>query len=267
MSEQPQEVEGVLLVRAEDPEAVARRLAALETVGRFDLLAGAPRQIHDVHLDSEGGALAAARVTLRVREQDGRPLLTLKADARRTGMASQRLELEAPWSARALRSALAELRRRGIRVPDPPDTGPEGAGTAEPLAVLAGLGLHPTQDRDTVRIPRAVVEREHRDAGAVAELAIDDVAFGTPAGMVRLLEVEVEAKGPGSMTTVEALLAALAEAFPGELRPWPYGKLVSGRTAGQLLADGRLQGLLDPAGRLLPAATDLLEEILSANSS
>jgi hypothetical protein len=260
MSNRPREVEGVLLVCADDPDGVARRLAAVDALDWFDLLARQPERIRDTYLDTGDGAVVAARVALRVRELDGRPLLTLKADARRTGTASERLELEAPWSAEALRAALDELRGRGLRVPDPPGT------AGEPLAVLAGLGLHPTQVRDTIRTPRDVVERDRPGAGPVAELAIDDVGYRFPAGTVRLLEAEVEAKGPGGLATVQTLLDALAAAFPGELRPWAYGKLVTGRAVERLLAGGRLEGLLGPDGRLRPAAVDLLAENLAQNS-
>jgi inorganic triphosphatase YgiF len=260
----PREVEGVLLVSADDPAAVGRRLAAVDTLAGFDLLPREPEQLHDVYLDTDDGDLTGLRVAFRLREVDGRPLLTLKADARRAGTASERLELEAPWSDQALRAALDELRRRGARLPDRP-AGP-GADQGEPLAVLAGLGLHPTQVRETTRTPRNVVERGRRDAGPVAELALDAVAYRLPGATVRLLEVEVEAKGPGGLDTVQELLGAMANSFPADLRPWPWGKLATGRAAQLLLGQGRLEGLLDPAGMLRPQAYDVLAEFLSAST-
>src|SRR5215216_3303932 len=262
MSEGPREVEGVLLVRADDQEAAAARVAALEAVGRFRLRHRPAQGIRDTYLDTGDGALGAARVAFRVRELDGSPLLTLKADAVRSGLVAQRLELEAPWSAAALGMVLEELRRRGIEVADPP----ESAGMGEPLADLARLGLRPTQTRETTRTPRDVLEGDDAAAGPVAELTVDDVGYRLPAGTARLLEVEVEAKGPGGMETVQALLGALAEGFPGELRPWPYGKLATGRAVEQLLAAGRLEGLLGPDDRIRPAAHDLLAEFLAVNS-
>jgi inorganic triphosphatase YgiF len=257
MTGQPREVEGVLLVSADDQEGAARRVGALERVDRFELRPRPTQRIRDVYLDTGDGALAA----FRVRELDGRPLLTLKANTVRSGLASERLELEAPWSAEALRSMLEELRRHGAQLPDPP----EGTGAGEPLAELAGIGLHPTQSRHTTRTPRDVHERG-RDGGPVAELTVDDVAYQLPAGTARLLEVEVEAKGGGGLGTVQALLRALAEVFPDDLRPWPYGKLATGRAVAELLAAGRLEGLLDPSGRISPAAHDRLAEYLSQNS-
>jgi inorganic triphosphatase YgiF len=261
MSDQPREVEGVLLVSADDQEGAGRRVGALERVDRFELRPRPTQRIRDVYLDTGDGALAGARVAFRVRELDGRPLLTVKANPVRSGRATERLELEAPWSAEALQSMLEELRRHGVQLPDPP----EGTEAGEPLADLAGLGLQPTQSRHTTRIPRDVHERG-RNGGPVAELTVDDVAYQLPAGTARLLEVEVEAKGAGELETVQALLEALAEVFPDDLRPWPYGKLATGRAVERLLAAGRPEGLLDPSGRISPAAHDRLAEYLAQTS-
>jgi hypothetical protein len=262
MSEGPHEVEGVLLVRAGDQEAAAGKVAGLEAVGRFRLRHRPAQRIRDTYLDTGDGVLGAARVAFRVRELDGSPLLTLKADAVRSGLAARRLELEAPWSAAALGMVLEELGRRGIELPEPP----EGAGAGEPLADLAGLGLGPTQTRETTRTPRDVLEGDDQAAVPVAELTVDDVGYQLPAGTARLLEVEVEAKGQGGMGTVHDLLEALAAAFPDDLVHWPYGKLATGRAVERLLADGRLEGLLDSAGRIRPAAHRLLDEFLTENS-
>jgi triphosphatase len=261
MSEGPREVEGVLLVRAEDQEAAAGRVAGLEAVDRFLLRPRPPQRIRDTYLDTGDGDLARARVAFRVRELDGRPLLTLKSAAVRTGLAAERLELEGPWSAATLGTALEELRRRDV----PLSEAPEGVGAGEPLADLAGLGLRPTQVRETTRTPRDVLERG-AGAGPVAELTVDDVAYQLPAGTARLVEVEVEAKGEGGLDTVQALLGAVAAALPDDLRPWPFGKLGTGIAVERMLAAGQLEGLLDAAGRIRPAAHDRIAEFLSRNN-
>jgi CYTH domain len=262
MSEGPREIEGVLLVRAEDQEASARRVAGLEAVDRFLLRPRPPQRIRDTYLDTGDGDLARARVAFRVRELDGQPLLTLKSAAVRTGLAAERLELEGPWSAATLGTALEELWRRDVPLPE----APEGAGAGEPLADLAGLGLRPTQVRETTRTPRDVLERGDPDAGPVAELTVDDVAYQLPAGTARLVEVEVEAKGEGGLATVQALLGAVAAALPDDLRPWPYGKLGTGIAVERMLAAGQLEGLLDAGGRIRPAAHDRIAEFLSRDS-
>jgi hypothetical protein len=98
--------------------------------------------------------------------------------------------------------------------------------------------------------------------GPVAELTVDDVAYQLPAGTARLLEIEVEAKGSGGLEVVQTLLGALVDQLPGDLRPWPHGKLATGRAVERLLAAGKLEGLLDEAGRIRPAAHDRLAEVL-----
>jgi hypothetical protein len=57
MSERPREVEGVLLVCADDQEAAGRKVAALEGVDRFELRARPTRRIRDTYLDTGDGAL------------------------------------------------------------------------------------------------------------------------------------------------------------------------------------------------------------------
>jgi CYTH domain len=262
MSQGPREVEAVLLVRAEDQEAAAGRVAGLAAVDRFLLRPRPAQRIRDTYLDTGDGGLAAAQVAFRVRELDGRPLLTLKSGAVRTGLVAERLELEGPWSAATLRTVLEELRRRDTPLPQVP----EGAGAGEPLADLAGLGLLPTQVRETTRTPRDVLEQGDPDAGPVAELTVDDVADQLPAGAARLIEVEVEAKGEGGLDTVQALLEAVAAALPDDLRPWPYGKLATGIAVERLLAAGQLEGLLDAAGRIRPEAHDRIAEFLASDN-
>jgi hypothetical protein len=61
MSERPREVEGVLLVSADDQEAVGRKVAALERVDRFELRALATRRIRDTYLDTGDGVRGRPR--------------------------------------------------------------------------------------------------------------------------------------------------------------------------------------------------------------
>jgi inorganic triphosphatase YgiF len=55
-------------------------VGALERVDRFELRPRPAQRIRDVYLDTGDGDLAAAwaAVRVRVRELDGRPLLTLR---------------------------------------------------------------------------------------------------------------------------------------------------------------------------------------------
>ena len=269
MSEQ-REVEGVLLVCADDQEAAGRRVAALEAVDRFDLRPRPPQRIRDVYVDTGDGALAAARVAFRVRELDGRPLLTLKSAPVRTGLAAERLELEAPWSAEALQVVLEELRRRDVQLPTPARRG-RGTPGGAPVNRASGRGSRwPTWPPRPAADP-APRERPHPQ-GRAGPRAAGGRAGGRADHRRRHLPApgrpgaaaggRGRGQGPGGLETVQALLEALAAALPDDLRPWPYGK-GTGRAVERLLAAGELEGLLDPAGRVRPAAHDRLAEFLA----
>ena len=62
MSDQPREVEGVLLVSADDQEAAAGQVAGLEAVDRFDLRPRPTQRIRDTYLDTADGDLGARRL-------------------------------------------------------------------------------------------------------------------------------------------------------------------------------------------------------------
>jgi hypothetical protein len=82
MSDQPREVEGVLLVRAGDQEAAGRRVAGLAAVDRFELRPRPDQRIRDVYLDTGDGDLAAAgRVAaFQYRERPGADGLDVRVE-------------------------------------------------------------------------------------------------------------------------------------------------------------------------------------------
>lgn len=252
------EIEAALIVCADTPQAVGRRLADLQTLAEFSLLSRATETIEDVYFDTTDRSLGARLIALRVRRLDGTPLLTMKADSHPALAGADRLEIESSWSRAALHHVLNELRNRGVGVPDAPGE----LGSTDPAAVMASLGLEEVQARVTRRTPRDVVAR---GAGTepVAELAIDGVTYRYRHGRVRLLEVEVEAKGKGDASTVERITASLLGAFPSQLHPWPHGKLPTGMAIQELLADGRLDGVIGQDGMLRPAAYERIAGLLN----
>jgi len=251
------EIEAALIVYADAPQAVGQRLGDLRTLAEFSLLPRATRAIEDTYFDTADRALQARLIALRVRRLDGTTLVTMKADSHREAAAEDRLEIESPWSPNALHNAVGELRSRGVRVPGSPGE----LGSADPAAVMASLGLEEVQTRVTRRTPRDVVVRGGQRE-PLAELAIDAVTYRFGEGRVRLLEVEVEAKGAGDASTVERVTASLRDEFPFQLRPWPYGKLATGQAIEELLADGRLDGLTGQDGMLRPQACEPIAGLL-----
>jgi len=252
------EVEAALIVYADAPQAIEQRLAGLQALAEFSLLPRATETIEDIYFDTADRSLQARLIALRVRRLDGTTLVTMKADSHRTVAGEDRLEIESPWSPSALHTVVSELRSRGVGVPDSPGE----LGSADPAAVMASLGLEQVQTRATTRTPRDVVARG-AETEPLAELAIDAVTYRFGEGRVRLLEVEVEAKGGGDASTVERITARLRDEFPAQLRPWPYAKLPTGQAIQELLADGQLDGLTGQDGMLRPAACERIAGLLN----
>jgi hypothetical protein len=252
------EIEAALIVYADAPQAIGQRLAGLQTLAEFRLLPRATETIEDIYFDTADRSLQARLIAVRVRRLDGTTLVTVKADPHRTAAGEDRVEIESPWSCGALHHVVSELRSRGVGVPGSPGE----LGSADPAAVMASLGLEQVQTRVTTRTPRDVVARG-AESEPLAELAIDAVTYRFREGQVRLLEVEVEAKGEGDTSTVERITARLRDEFPSQLRPWPYGKLPTGKAIQELLADGQLDGLTGQDGMLRPVAYEQIAEVLN----
>jgi inorganic triphosphatase YgiF len=233
------ETEGALVVRAERPAEVLAQIATLSSIGRWALEPRPPQAIEDVYFDDERRSLGRRRIALRIRRVDAVVLLTMKSPLGREGGVTTRTEVEAPWSADALRRVVAEL-----------DLGSAGAWAPSPEPALRELGLAPVQRRTTARERRAVVG----DGREIAELALDTVTYDLAPGTLLLCEVEVEAKAPDA--DVGPILDALAARFE-TLAPWRHGKLATGFAAERAMQAGSLA-----PGTLTPPALDALERAL-----
>jgi hypothetical protein len=252
------EIEAALIVYADAPQTVEQRLADLQTLAEFRLLSRAAEDIKDTYFDTKDRSLQARLIALRVRRRDDTSLLTMKADSHPALAGEDRVEIESPWSSNVLHNVMRELRNRGVDVPGLPG----GLGSTDPTAVMASLGLEEVQTRVTRRTPRDVVAGG-AETQLLAELAIDAVTYRFRDGRVRLHEVEVEAKGVGDASTVERITASLLAAFPSQLRPWPYGKLPTGKAIQRLLADGKLDGLISKDHMLRPEAYEQIAGLLN----
>ena len=147
------ETEACLLVSGDDPAAVMRRVAALESLAGHPLEPGGTWAQRDVYVDTADGGLRARRYGLRVRSRDGAAdVLTLKGPPVATGASgTTRLEIE------GLERVTAALREAGVDV-DP-------------------QSMTPVQSRTTQRTVRRV-----RDA---AEFALDVVTYEVAEHRVR----------------------------------------------------------------------------------
>jgi CYTH domain len=224
----PIETESTLVVVADSPEEVVRRVAALTELEGFVLRPRPDEAIHDLYFDTPDASLAAARSSLRLREVGTRRVLTIKGPPRSGSFgATTRDELEGEWPERAwklLRTELAAV----LVVPAAPPPG------GDPVEALESLGLVVVQERATSRRVRDV-DPHAAAPRPVAELAVDVVAFQLPGGPVRHREVEVEAKSAGGDAAVALLTESLVRQFWPGLRPWRLGKLATGKAVAELI--------------------------------
>ncbi|HZA21624.1 MAG TPA: CYTH domain-containing protein, partial [Dehalococcoidia bacterium] len=166
------EVESTLIISSEEPQAIVEDIAALTSIASYQLLPQGSLAIHDYHVDTPDRTLHYAGLSLRVREIDARPYLTLKGPPRRIGPGVvERLEIEAPWSEEALSRVAKELAHRNIRLLL---TMP-ALDSADPLDVMVGLGLQTIQHRENYRQIRNLVMTDAGERPVLAELAIDSV--------------------------------------------------------------------------------------------
>lgn len=256
------EVEATLIILSERPGAVVEDIAALTSIAGYRLLPQGSRAIHDYHVDTSNRALHRAGLSLRVREIDTRPYLTLKGLPRRIAPGIvERLEIEAPWSEETLSQLREELARRNIRLlPTLP-----ALDSACPLEVLAGLGLPTIQHRENHRQIRNVVAMDIALGPTLAELAIDSVAYHLAPQKVRHYEIEIEAKAEGGLQALQDVTESLVEAYPARLLQWGHDKLATGQAIQELLSRGSLAGLQDSKGNLKPAAYEVIRHLLEAN--
>jgi inorganic triphosphatase YgiF len=264
--ESEREIEVALIFSSDDSARELTKLAAERRIGGYLLVPLPPQEILDRYFDTEAGELAGRRIALRVRDAGDGRLLTLKAPGSgREGLSEDRLEIEAPWSPAALERALAELGRRARLRVAPPAMAPE----QDPSEVLAACGLFLIQRRTTARQRRSVTRAEASGTagGIVAELALDDVEYPATGSVVRLREVEIEARGKAGAGEVHDIARRLLERSDGVLRPWPYSKLATGKAIDALVLSPHFLRTLAADASLTPASLAMLERDLATNSS
>jgi inorganic triphosphatase YgiF len=256
------EVEATLIILSERPRAVVDDIAALTSVASYRLLSQGSRAIHDFHVDTSDRALRRTGLSLRVREIDSIPYLTLKGPPLHIGPGLvERLEIEALWSEEALSRVAKELAHQSIRLwPTLPVLDGD-----YPLDVMAGLGLLTIQHRENHRQVKNVVKMDTASGPALAELAIDSVVYHLAPQKVRHYEIEIEAKAEGGLQAVQDITESLVEAYPIKLLKWGHDKLSTGRAVQELLSSGGLAGLLDSDRNLKPAAYAEIHSLLEAN--
>jgi hypothetical protein len=258
------EIEAKLIICSANPLKVVADISRLSTLAGYSLLKQDSVAIHDYYVDTPDRRLKAAECSLRVREINNSPWLTLKGPHRLMpqGLVEQS-EIEVPWSRDSLPRISDDLGHYGVRLPA---ILPESQSTP-PLEVLSLMGLERVQYRENYRQIRNVMEDEGTTGPALAELSIDSVVYHFGNLQLRHYEVEVEAKSIEGIDVLPVILGGLLDAYPDTLQKWDHGKLSIGRAIETLLAQGALEGLVNDRDELLPAAYSRVHQLLEQNRS
>jgi hypothetical protein len=215
--------------------------------------------IRDVYLELPGGGLGASGLGLRLRNVDGDQLVTLKGKAKRvSGGGMKREETELGWGREAMRQIVDKLAvfDVSLTLPDP------DCEWGNPSTIVSQMGFISDQIRSTVRRPRDVF-RDSVEGPTVAELVIDSVVYSLKESEVRHHEIEVEAKGTGTIADIQEVSNSLLGFLPGALREWHFGKRATGKAVVAILAERGRSGILSPSGDLLPGSYDQILAKLS----
>lgn len=256
------ETEAALLIYADDPESVARRIAGMVRIADYRLLRQPSVMLRDLYFDTPDEALRSHGLAVRLRESGRIRLITLKGPSRPAGGGGrERLEIEVPWSKTALRRIVKELANRDVVV-----QAWRFDDDARPLTAMKSLGLQIVQGRETRRTIRDIVPADKKGP-RLAELAIDSVAYRFGLEEIRLKMVEVEAKRQEGLPALAIITRGLTDMLKPTLREWAYGKLATGMAVEKLLRKGALEGLVSRDRNLMPAAYDKLVRYLKRSGA
>jgi len=246
----------IALIIKDDTDHTRKELVGLRHILEYDLRPKPSRTIYDTYYDTSDNFLRQRKISFRTRRVGGTLLISTKSDIRKvSGNIIRRRETELPWSYDSVRLLMRNLKMKTpaqsiSRFPNIP-----------PSRVLASMGLNVIQERRTLREARDVIERNKSPTSTLAEMAMDRVTYSFQHIKVRLSEVEVEAKSPGSLLDVQEIAGTLISKYHPILQPWLHGKFVTGLAIGKLLRIHALQRYL-VKGMMGPKAFDLIDRTI-----
>ena len=247
------EIETTLAICTDSPDLIVSEVENLSEVGKYRLTPRPDMEIRDVYFELPERRLRSIGCGLRLRVVDGVQLITLKGRAEDiAGGGLSREEIELAWSLESMDIILARLAELGLTL-TPPDSTSEWH---DPHSIVSQMGFVVDQTRSTIRRPREVTDSV--STAAVAELAIDSVVYHLQFGAVRHHEIEVEAKGGGTIEIIQEVSNALLACWPDSLRAWHFGKRSTSRAVDSLVAERGPSGIISASGDLLPGAYDLI---------
>jgi inorganic triphosphatase YgiF len=125
------------------------------------------------------------------------------------------------------------------------------------------MGLEVIQERRTRRVARNVVRRGNTQARVLAEMAIDRVTYTFKSTKIGISEVEVEAKSPEGLATVQDIANDLVSKYHTSLEQWFHGKFVTGLAIRKLLDTKQFHRYVSNDG-LRPEAFELIDSTVKS---
>jgi inorganic triphosphatase YgiF len=246
----------IALIIKDNADSTRKELAGVRHILNYDLKPKPPRIVHDTYYDTPENSLRQRKISLRTRRVRDNLLISTKSDIRRiSGNIIRRRETELIWSYDSVRLLARTLKLKN------PATSVARFQSVPASTTLTTMGLNVIQERRTLREARDVTRKGKSSASTLAEVAIDRVTYTFPDIKVRLSEVEVEAKSPRSLTTVQEIANMLISKYQPILQQWFHGKFVTGLAIGKLLKIESLQSYL-VRGNLGPKAFELIDRTI-----
>lgn len=201
---------------------VLAQLAAAPALGSYTLGEANTLEISDTYFDNEGLDLFLREAGLRIREQNGSLLVTLKIKrAPVAGATMTRLEIEGPpiveiladiWDTLDTEGLVRQTFRTQRQLPD------------NISSMFDSWGFKALFKIDNQRVEREVLAA---DGQQVATLMLDRAVVHNEQKRGALTEIEIEASA-GQAGHLPALSAALQQQFPGLLTPSDRSKYRQG---------------------------------------
>ncbi len=249
------EHEVTLVICSDNPDAVMDSIELIGSIGEYRLVPSGTSLIRDLYFDTRDRVLKAAQWALRLRETQGKHLLTLKGPSRHIGNGiHERFELELSWSREAFEEILTEIVRNGLASPDFSHI------ASNPVRAMEAAGFEIVQTRETSR--RILNVRKGADSEVLAEFALDKVLYQFERGVILHHEMELESKSESGILVIGSIMSHLDGIFHREIRVWPHSKLATGWAYERLLEqEAFIPARLNPAERC-----DKLHAILELNT-
>ena len=209
------------LVVTDNADAVFDELSRLDALAGCALGAIESRQIHDYYFDTHDNRLGKTGIALRVRQQNGKQQLAIKAKEQtaENGL-SRRFEWDQPWHVDAFSRLFDELAELGVSITS------VALNTTDAVTLMQQAGFEIIQDRTTQRIARVLTCPQ---VNGEMELALDHTCYQVGskyAESIDHFEIELEIQEAHALHA-QAIVNALHNDYP-VLIPWGHNKLITG---------------------------------------